>query len=50
MLRAVQIGLSVHDLDSLNYGDVVDMITEAANDNCEYEAEATQEDFDRFAR
>ena len=31
MLRAVQIGLSVHDLDSLNYGDVVDMITEAAN-------------------
>lgn len=50
MLRAVQTGLSISDLDGLNFGDVVDMIIESANDSYEYEFKATQEDFDRFAR
>lgn len=48
VLRAYQIGLSMSDLDSLEYGFVVDMLTEAANDDCEYSIVATQEDFDRF--
>ena len=48
LLRAVQIGLRLDDLDSLEYGTVFDMITESANDGCEYKELASQEDFDRF--
>ena len=47
-LRAAQLGLSMDDLDSLEAGLVVDMMTEAANDGCEYRQIATQEDYDRF--
>jgi hypothetical protein len=36
------------DLDVLDYGMVVDIITESGNDNTEYNQLATQEDFDRF--
>jgi len=48
LLRAFQLGLSMADLDCLEYGAVVDMMTEAGNDGCEYQEIATQEDFDRF--
>lgn len=48
LLRAVQMGLSMDDLDSLEYGTVVDMMTESGNDDCNYAELATQEDFDRF--
>lgn len=48
LLRAVQMGLSVSDLDGLEYGTVLDMMIEAANDGCTYRQVATQEDFDRF--
>lgn len=48
MLRAIQIGLKPSDLDSLNYGDVIDMLTESGNDAYQYPTLATQEDFDRF--
>ena len=48
LLRAAQLGLSMADLDGLEAGIVVDMMTEAANDGCEYRQVATQEDFDRF--
>ena len=48
VLRAVQAGLSIDDLDSLEYGVVLDIITEASNDNVEYRQLATQEDFDKF--
>ena len=48
MLRAVQIGLSLNDLFELEYGEVLDMITEANNDNYEYKEVASQADFDRF--
>lgn len=40
--------LTLDDLDSLEYGVVIDMMTEAANDDCTYTAVATQADFDRF--
>lgn len=48
MLRAFQTGLNMSDLEQLNYGDVIDMMIESANDSAEYKQVATQEDFDRF--
>ncbi len=46
--RAVQAGLSLTDLDSIEYGTVVDIMVEAANDDYEYPEIAEQEDFDLF--
>lgn len=48
LLRAVQAGLNMADLDFLNYGEVLDIITEAGNDSYEYKSLAGQEDFDKF--
>lgn len=48
LLRCVQVGLSIADLDILDYGQVVDMFTEAGNDHYKWRPVATQEDFDRF--
>lgn len=48
MLRCVQIGLSMPDLDFLDYGMVIDMMTERQNDDYNYKELATQADFDRF--
>lgn len=48
LLRCVQIGLSISDLDYLEYGQIMDMITESGNDNYKYQELATQADFDRF--
>lgn len=48
MLRAVQLGISIADLDLLTIGLVIDMYTESANDHQNYDEMATQEDMDRF--
>lgn len=48
VLRAVQMGLSLDDLDGLEYGAVLDMMTESSNDDIHYSQMATQEDFDKF--
>ena len=48
LLRAVQVGLHLSDLDELEVGTVMDMITESANDRCKYDYVATQDDFDQF--
>lgn len=48
LLRATQIGLKISDLDCLEYGTVIDMFTEAVNDEYDYPTKATQSDFDRF--
>lgn len=48
LLRAVQLGLSLDDLDGLEYGTVIDMLVENGNDGYEYQPVATQDDFDRF--
>ncbi len=51
MLRAIELGISVSDLDLLDIGIVMDMFTEKINDNCEPEEtvkEASQDDFDNF--
>lgn len=44
----MQIGLRIEDLNVLEYGEVLDMLTEAANDNYNYKEIASQGDFDRF--
>lgn len=41
-------GLTLDDLDGLEYGFVIDMMTESTNDDYEYQSLANQEDFDRF--
>ena len=41
-------GLTIADLDGLEYGVVLDMMTESGNDSYNYRPLATQEDFDRF--
>lgn len=48
LLRAVQMGLDLDDLDGLEYGTVIDMMTESSNDDCDYNVVASQEDFDAF--
>lgn len=48
LLRCVQLGLSLAELDVLEYGTIIDMFTEAANDDFKYKELATQADFDRF--
>lgn len=48
MLRAVQIGLSIRDLEELEEGFVLDMLAERHNDTQEYADLPTQADFDRF--
>ena len=48
ILRAVQVGLHVNDLDALDMGDVMDIITESSNDSAEDKQVATQAAFDRF--
>lgn len=48
LLRCVQLGLSIPELDFLEYGEVLDMMTESANDNYKYKRVATQGDFDKF--
>ena len=49
LLRCVQLGISIRDLDLLTIGLVNDMYAENGNDDYKgYKELATQEDFDRF--
>lgn len=48
VLRAIQTGLSLADLDFIEYGELTDIIIEHSNDQCEYSELATQADFDKF--
>lgn len=48
MLRAVQLGISIRDLELLSVGLVMDMFTEAQNDSHKYPLMAQQGDFDKF--
>ena len=47
-LRTIQIGLSLDDLDALEYGAVMDLMVESDNDSLKYKELAGQDDFDRF--
>ena len=48
LLRCLQIGLSLRDLDLLTVGMVNDLFLERLNDDCTYATLGTQEDMDRF--
>ena len=48
LLRCVQIGLTLSELDLLTIGMVNEMFIEKDNDEATYEYKATQDDFDRF--
>ena len=48
LLRCVEIGISVSDLDLLTVGLVLDIWTEKTNDGVKYARIAGQEDFDKF--
>lgn len=51
LLRVVQVGISISDLDLLTIGMINDMYTEAQNDQVDdYLELASQEDFDSFGR
>lgn len=48
LLRALQTGLSMRDMDDLSIGLVLDIFTEKVNDSVKYPDKAGQEDFDKF--
>lgn len=48
MLRCKELGLSVTELENMDFGLVADMLVEKGNDEHKYPYKATQEDFDRF--
>ena len=48
MLRYVQLGIAIWDLDLLSIGMVNDMFVEQGNDEYQYAIKGTQEDMDRF--
>lgn len=48
LLRCVQLGIHIGELDLLTIGMVNDMYAESSNDDYKYPEVATQEDFDRF--
>ena len=48
MLRCVQLGLAIADLDLLTIGLVNDMFSEMGRDKISWREEANQSDFDRF--
>lgn len=48
LLRCVQLGISIRDLDLPSIGLVNDMYAESGNDSYNYPQLASQEDFDRW--
>ena len=48
LLRCIQLGISIRDLDLLTIGMVNDMYAESSNDECKYARLASQEDMDLF--
>lgn len=48
LLRCTQLGLHYEDMEHMTVGMVIDMMTEQANDACEYPTKATQDDFKNF--
>lgn len=48
LLRCIQLGLSIQDLDLLSIGLINDMYVESGNDDYNYATLATQEDMDKF--
>ena len=49
MLRCKELGLTIQELDELDFGLVMDMLTEQGNDQHEYPYKESQSDFDKFS-
>lgn len=45
---ALGAGFRLSDLDHIDFGMVIDVITEISNDQFKYKEVATQDDFDKF--
>lgn len=48
LLRCVEVGLSMADLEELSVGMVNDMFVEKSNDSYDWKQIASQEDMDKF--
>lgn len=48
ILRAIELGLSITDLDFLSLGEITDLFIEKINDSFDYPYKATQADIDRL--
>lgn len=48
LLRCLQVGLRLDDLDNLDIGLVNDMFVEKANDHADWDIKPTQDMFDSF--
>lgn len=48
VLRCIQVGLRLSDLEHIDYGFALDLLLESSNDNYKYKEVATQADFDAF--
>ena len=48
LLRCLDLGVSLRDLDYLTVGMVYDLAIERGNDDFDYDCIATQDDFDKF--
>lgn len=48
LLRCVEVGIAISDLDLLTIGLVLDIWTEKANDGVKYNKVAGQSEFDNF--
>ena len=48
MLRCKELGLTISELEQIDFGLVADMLTERGNDEYDYPDKATQKDFDKF--
>jgi hypothetical protein len=50
MLRCKELGFTVDELEQVEFGLVLDMLTEKGNDEYDYPYKASQKDFDKFSR
>lgn len=48
LLRCIQLGISMGDMELLSIGLINDMYAESRNDECKYAEIATQDDMDLF--
>lgn len=48
LLRVIQLGISIRDLDFLTIGMINEIYIESQNDEYDFDVLAEQEDFDRF--
>jgi hypothetical protein len=48
ILRAKQVGFTIDEIDSLTWGQLMDVIVESANDNYKYPVKGTSEDYKKL--